>query len=658
MAQTEEKKLRQMLVGTLCCEQYKFFIPYYQRGYRWRKFQVESLLSDLVEFTSNPKNMSKYYSLQPLVVVHKNDMWSVIDGQQRLTTIYLLAHKLMLNTPLFEIEYESRKEISKYLKNISEDSQEDNIEQHFLHQAYITISGWIDKCDTQQKILLGLALQGCTESNFWRLQFIWYDISDQCQTDNDEIDLFNRLNKGHLSLTSAELIKAGFCEEIRSQAKENAEQEEQRFFREWNEIENQFQEPAFWGFICNEKTVGKKYETRIEYLFDLLNASDANEPDRDGDANVVLGASDDAYLTYHLYEEHKIKHKNVARSGQKKWSERDEIWSFYQTLLSWFHDRQFYHLIGFLIQSGVPLSEIKAKIEQPKNKTRQDMIKALREKIHQELFDSCSDFDGFLKTLTFANSKGKLRHVLLLFNIEYLLQNTDSNQRFQFDAYQNSNWDLEHICSQTNIPGDKDRKYWTVSVLLYLLKMPLLLPGKLESGGKKKDRENIIKEIKKKIAANEASGEDQHISITPEGKKGKDDLIRKDDLIQKLLRYLENDKNTEDEFFRLYGNTRDFFKEASNNSEDDLTNLTLLDSTTNRSYGNAPFAVKRQYIVEKERAGLFIPPCTRDVFLKTFSTDVQNFFFWNPSTDGEQYFHEIVNLFTSVYHTSEELNHD
>ena len=590
---------------------------------------------------------------------------------------------MLPDEPLFEIEYESRKEISKYLKEISTDSEEKNIEQHFLHQAYVTISEWIDevkKRDRQKIKRLTDSLFASGENDDWRLQFIWYDISDQCQTDNDEIDLFNRLNKGHLSLTSAELIKAGFCEEIRSQAKkraeqeiqtkenaeqaihsqakENAEQEEQRFFREWNEIENQFQDPAFWGFICNEKKTEKKYETRIEYLFDLLNASDANEPDREGDASVFFGASDDAYLTYHLYEEHKIKHKNAAQSEQKKWSERDEIWSFYQTLLSWFHDRQFYHLIGFLIQSGVPLSEIKSRIEQPKNKTRQDMINALRKKIHDDVFDSCSDFEGFLKTLNFEKSKGRLRQVLLLFNIEYLLQNTDSNQRFQFDSYQNSNWDLEHICSRTNIPGDKDRKYWTVSVLLYLLKMPLLLPGKLESGGKKKDRENIIMEIKKKIAANETSGEDQHANISHESKKVEDDLIGKDELILKLLRYLKNDKNTEDEFFQLYKKTRDFFNESGNNSEDDLTNLTLLDSVTNRSYGNAPFAVKRQYIIEKERAGLFIPPCTRGVFLKTFSTDVQNFFFWNPSTDGEQYFHKIAELFTSVYHPIEELNHD
>lgn len=85
MAQTEENKLKPMLVWSL--RDYKFFIPYYQRGYRWRKCQVENLLSDLVEFTSNQDNMGKYYSLQPLVVVWKNDKWSGGD-EENIRTLF------------------------------------------------------------------------------------------------------------------------------------------------------------------------------------------------------------------------------------------------------------------------------------------------------------------------------------------------------------------------------------------------------------------------------------------------------------------------------------------------------------------------------------------------------------------------------------------
>lgn len=47
----------------------RFYIPNYQRGYRWRKMQVEDMLKDIDQFISNSENRSSdFYCLQPLVV--------------------------------------------------------------------------------------------------------------------------------------------------------------------------------------------------------------------------------------------------------------------------------------------------------------------------------------------------------------------------------------------------------------------------------------------------------------------------------------------------------------------------------------------------------------------------------------------------------------
>ena len=75
---------------------YNFFIPSYQRGYRWTEQQVTDLLNDINEFS--PKEIGNttektWYCLQPIVVKQKDENeWDVIDGQQRLTTIYLILH--------------------------------------------------------------------------------------------------------------------------------------------------------------------------------------------------------------------------------------------------------------------------------------------------------------------------------------------------------------------------------------------------------------------------------------------------------------------------------------------------------------------------------------------------------------------------------------
>lgn len=72
---------------------YRFRVPSYQRGYRWERLQVRQLLSDLSE--ANP-DVPNY--LQSIVVAPVSEdsvhYYDLIDGQQRLTTIYLILKAL------------------------------------------------------------------------------------------------------------------------------------------------------------------------------------------------------------------------------------------------------------------------------------------------------------------------------------------------------------------------------------------------------------------------------------------------------------------------------------------------------------------------------------------------------------------------------------
>ncbi len=68
-------------------ENNNFFIPSYQRGYRWDN-EVNALLEDITDFINYKKSDEDFYSLQPIVVKKDKDKYIVIDGQQRLTTIF------------------------------------------------------------------------------------------------------------------------------------------------------------------------------------------------------------------------------------------------------------------------------------------------------------------------------------------------------------------------------------------------------------------------------------------------------------------------------------------------------------------------------------------------------------------------------------------
>ena len=122
----------------------KFFIPSYQRGYRWTEQQVKDLLNDINEFASKKKNEYEFYCLQPIVVkelsegekatydLHSdtddNHWYEVIDGQQRLTTIriiFALEHLLDSdNDERFNIHYQTRDNLSGFFDRMKRDDND------------------------------------------------------------------------------------------------------------------------------------------------------------------------------------------------------------------------------------------------------------------------------------------------------------------------------------------------------------------------------------------------------------------------------------------------------------------------------------------------------------------------------------------------------
>ena len=75
-----------------------------------------------------------------------------------------------------------------------------------------------------------------------------------------------------------------------------------------------------------------------------------------------------------------------------------------------------------------------------------------------------------------------------------------------------------------------------------------------------------------------------------------------------------------------------------------LENMALLACPDNSRLNNAIFPVKRDRIIEMERQGRFIPPCTRNVFLKLYSKADNQPYFWRTA-DKRDYIAEINRIF-------------
>ena len=89
----DDKTLKEIL------DTQKYTIDYFQREFRWERKHIEQLITDLeASFFSNfskehEREQVEYYNsyyLGPIVISNKNDNLSIIDGQQRLTSLTLL----------------------------------------------------------------------------------------------------------------------------------------------------------------------------------------------------------------------------------------------------------------------------------------------------------------------------------------------------------------------------------------------------------------------------------------------------------------------------------------------------------------------------------------------------------------------------------------
>jgi hypothetical protein len=169
--------------------------------------------------------------------------------------------------------------------------------------------------------------------------------------------------------------------------------------------------------------------------------------------------------------------------------------------------------------------------------------------------------------------------------------------RFQFDSFKEGDWDIEHVrsVSPDNLNTVGLRNEWLSEVRGYFVSQD--------------SQPQFIEEIDKFLG-------------------------------------LANPKSRIDEFNRLYEKLVRHFQEKTQPDPDHrISNLVLLDDETNRSYKNAVFALKRQRLLSLDRAGIFVPLCTRNVFLKCYSERVEHVIFWQES-DREAYSRSILKTLT------------
>lgn len=611
----ENFTLKEMTIGQIESEHLTtFFVKDYQRGYRWSKNEIEELLNDINETVSR-------YCVQPLIVkvcspekceryIDKNGLhesvdaapttaYELIDGQQRLTTLLLIlntCHKESDRKTLpvnYEIYYELLRKIDK----------------HYIEKAENTISDWIKEKGSEFNI-----------SNFVstirnKLFFIWYEMN----TDKNIVveEEFRNINDGQTPLTNAELFKALLLNPENTSIyptdkKKDMDEKLSEMSFQWDDIEQSLHNEDFWFFIANDEC---QERTRLDYLFELYarnlegikkkRRSNAGKSFNSFQENELkkLDKTRDRYsfLAVKSYIEYLDKHEFEGRrfeSVEKVWNEMVDL---YNRLYSWYSDGELYHTIGYLVaieKSNRGKSIVPEIIVCLFKDHINDSLITIKSFVQNEIYEHLKNHiveEKNSKTIFAANyyerNKKDIRDFLLYINVwsTYI-----SKEKFPFVKFKNTkhpdtketiSWDIEHISARnlkeviTDEELEKIRDWWEIEAT-------------------------------------------------------KTDVNNEDNLIMK-----ENDKVEQKWDAEAWKN----FARRVNEDEPDnsISNLVLLDSATNRSYGDALFFGKRKEIIERDKKSAYIPICTKNVFLKYYTVSPDFSVAWSQK-DKDSYFANIL----------------
>lgn len=583
-------------------EKKKFFIPSYQRGYRWTERQVKDLLDDVNKFQpekSKDSGEETWYCLQPLVVelmrperksecglAKGEDWYEVVDGQQRLTTIFIILNLLDPESAL-SLNYQTRPKSADFLKNIKNEQEDSNIDFHFMLEAKKTVKQWSgDKLNLVKKLK-----ENC--------KVIWY------KTDDNAYDVFKRLNSGKISLSNAELVKALLLKDDNFVGLDDdaLKLKQLEMAGEWDRMEQTFHDDSFWYFINPEPEDARFNCTRIDFLLEwILRCAESDKDVFLYDVDSELKRNN--YYIFSTYAE-LIQKEGYA----KQWG---LVQKYFRTIKSWYDDREKYHYIGYLMNlKGEDKKRTLRTLLTVSDRPKDEFLKVIKEKSRATIGIDDKNNTVFCNKWEYGKDNNAIHNVLLLFNLATTQNQVSEVSRYPFDKHfqaAKKKWSLEHIHAQ----NEKRKENWS---------------------------EDELEKIKRYVCQCKYIKEDEKANIAEEFSKTLNLESIKDEKIYTIVigALMGIAIKKDGETFTL---TEDFEK------DDYLTNMALLQGDKNAAFNNKTYPEKREKLAKYEnveKTSMFVPVCTRNVFFKHYSPNSTNPLFWDEQA-GLEYVTAIMKV--------------
>ena len=519
-----------------------------------------------------------------------DNVFEVIDGQQRLTTLTILFSLLFSIEEISNQEnFAEKKLIYQIRKNFIEEFIYSGIEKIISADNWKDFSVQNPSHNNQDVFYIFHATKSINEflnkisDDIEIVEFYKY-ISDKVQIivnilDNDmnSEKIFVNVNKG-VKLKDEDLVKGLLITKI---PLDNKNEQYRLRENEINEIRS---------------TLGRQWDEISQWAIRKEITTFFNQPNKGSLAWVIKlafpGVNDlvveNPVFTF-LFEKY--------QKGKKAKSIFEKIYTTKHILNDWFNIPEIHNLLGFLIHSenSHNLFNIWEKLKTLK--TKSEITQKLKELIKDEI--PYNEDENKLDELNYHDSKLVLFNLFLILDLmKSLPLNGRNHDYYDFKLINDESWSIEHIFPQ-NPDELKNAKSFSKEDLSFLKE---LLPKKINedelSVEDETEREEII------------------------------DLFNKIKKAEEQCPIDENDKHALEYLF------------ANNASElHKIGNLALLELGMNSSLSNNFFDEKRKIIVEKVSNGKFVPSHTYDVFSKLIIEKNTSLHIWskNDITEHEEY---------------------
>lgn len=437
--------------------EYQFVIPAYQRGYRWDDRQMRDLLRDLRDFLQRNPTDSDYYCLQPIVVQKITDNeFVLIDGQQRLTSIFMLLTYLDSSRRKYSFRFECRSTQDAFLKYATfadeyDESYLKNIDTFYMRRAYDFIRQWFEEelseneQDTLPGNIRGLFSAPEQGKSAPCVKIIWYELPG-----NKPMEAFERLNYRRISLTGTELVKAMLLASNTSNA---LDKDSLNRAHAWDAMEKELQDPMFWSMLSTSTDRLAHIDFVLDIVADQINI-DAPHYDK------CSRKLDEEKFNYHVIDNY---FRRLAAKKERR-AIVEDVWTrienTYNKIRNWYDNPRWFHLIG-LWRRLAPLANIVSELQQLEQQTagngKDEFTRLLRRKVGNLIaVDFRSDEEKTAKKhpleaveLNYEKHSKELLRILLAVNV-VTAEQISTDMRFPFYLYDLYNeTSLEHIHPQS-----------------------------------------------------------------------------------------------------------------------------------------------------------------------------------------------------------------